>query len=432
MLLGEILIARGAVDPAGLARALDEQRLTRKRIGSLLIARGLADPDDVARALGEQHHVAAALTRHLAARDPELAALVAADYARRHVLLPIGRTRGGELIVCARDPRPELCDELEAMIDAVVLLAVAPADAIEPLVVEAYGLASELTGESVEIDVAFETGPTPRLDPEDLDGGMDRLTRGAFTLVELDDARVTKDHTQSGAIMVSGPRPMGSALKHTTIPPPVSQPQPAPPPQPTPRPTPPRGSHPLSDVIATVPAKSTPFDAVDAGWSSPTADAAAGIRVQLAALARAATRDAATDLVLDYVATRWTSALLFTVKEGAALGHRGHGVQPSNEAITAAVLPLTAPSSLAAAYDTKTLATEPPAGAATIQDRLERLLGDPSSLAVAPIVVGVRVVGLLAVGDCIIAPSRAIADLGALGDALGLAYTRILRDSKPR
>ena len=79
------------MDPAGLARALDEQPLTGKRIGSLLIARGLADPDDVARALAELHGVPAVLARHFAARDHALAELVTPEHARANMLLPIAR-----------------------------------------------------------------------------------------------------------------------------------------------------------------------------------------------------------------------------------------------------------------------------------------------------------------------------------------------------
>ena len=77
------------------------------------------------------------------------------------------------------------------------MLAVAPADLLETLVYEVYG--SAVTD---EFDIDLETAPVMRIDPD----GLDALASGAFTLVGLDDARVTKDPTQSGAIAIPGGR----------------------------------------------------------------------------------------------------------------------------------------------------------------------------------------------------------------------------------
>ena len=43
-------------------------------------------------------------------------------------------------------------------------------------------------------------------------------------------------------------------------------------------------------------------------------------------LEKATTREAATDLVLSYIATRWSAGLVLAVRDKAAIGYRGHGV----------------------------------------------------------------------------------------------------------
>ena len=114
MRVGEILLHHGWVDPTSLQRALAEQRHTGKRLCSLLIARGMLDPDHASRALGEQHGVAAALQRHLEQRDRTVVALLPGAFARASFVLPIGRSRTGDLIVCARDPRPDIQATVQA------------------------------------------------------------------------------------------------------------------------------------------------------------------------------------------------------------------------------------------------------------------------------------------------------------------------------
>jgi hypothetical protein len=72
-----------------------------------------------------------------------------------------------------------------------------------------------------------------------------------------------------------------------------------------------------------------------------------------------------------------------------------------------------------------------------VQDRMTRMLAQATTPVVVPIVLGTRVVGLLAVGDVRVAagaPAGAAADafgdLGQLANALGAAYSRILLGGK--
>ena len=228
-----------------------------------------------------------------------------------------------------------------------------PASRLEQLVASVYG-----DGKTEDFDVDLNTGPIalPILDPPAspspaLADPLD-ISAASFALVDLDDARVAKDHSQSGPYVL------------------------------------PRDSRPNVLVPRTVTAQ-------------PSLDST------LTALETAATRDAATDLAMAYVSGRWASSLLVTIQAGAALGHRGHGAHLG--AIENIALPIGPASLLKSAHDTKRVAADAPHG--EIQDRLGRLLGQPSKPAAAPIVVAARVVGVIVVGDAVHGAAEAVSDL---------------------
>lgn len=185
MRVGEILLHHGWVDPTSLQRAIAEQRHTGKRLCSLLIARGMIDPDHASRALGEQHGVAAVLQRHLEQRDRAVVAMIPGALARGLCALPIGRSRTGDLIVGVRDPLSELQATIQAAARTRVILAVAPASQLESLVDQTY----EPTSED-GFDVDLTTGPIAVIG-ESLPGEI-----GEYSLVGLDDIRVTRDPLQ--------------------------------------------------------------------------------------------------------------------------------------------------------------------------------------------------------------------------------------------
>jgi hypothetical protein len=140
MKIGELLLLKERVDPWVLSHALKEQARTRQRIVSMLINRALLDPDEGALLLSEQVSYPAALQRHLERRDPSVLELVPPQLGSRWVVLPIGRTRTGAVIIVARDPTPILSAALEHAMKASVVLAVTPAVQLERLVRAAYGL----------------------------------------------------------------------------------------------------------------------------------------------------------------------------------------------------------------------------------------------------------------------------------------------------
>ncbi len=248
--IGEILVENGWVTAPVLARALAKQREIPRRLCSLLIAGGVLDVDQASRALGEQLGVAAVLQKHLDHRDRSLAALIPAELARAWWVLPIGRLGNGDLIVCARDPRPSVLAALQAVLTDTIVLAVAPASQVETLVGDTYGAPEE------DFDVDMATGPIASLDLDPMPDEDDPMRGlGNLELVELDDAGVTRDPNQSGLIQVG-------AQRHSTLPPSsvgIRVPPVEPPPLPRPtlppvpvapaRPTPPLANVPRSELV---------------------------------------------------------------------------------------------------------------------------------------------------------------------------------------
>lgn len=391
MRIGDILLDRSWVAPADLARAIAEQEQTGRRLCSLLIARGLVAHDDAARALAEQRGMPGVLLRHLEGREVGLAYLIPPALGRTYVALPIGRARGGELIVCVRDPSADIQRAVEQAVRGAVVLAVTPASRLEQLVAAVYG-----DGKSQDFDVDLTTGP---ISLPLLGGGAAVVPQ--FMLVDLDDARVAKDHTQSGTF----------GVQREALPPARAS---------VPNITPIHGAPALAS--STAPPPVAPPVRTQLPTPAPTLDAT------LAALDTAASRDEATELAMAYVAGRWASSLLVTIKDGAALGHRGHGAQLG--AVETIALPMSSPSMLKIAHDTRRVTTEAPGGA--IQDRLGKLLGVPIAPAAAPIIVATRAIGAIAVGDSRhgIGDVDASAELECVAEALGLAYARILLEAK--
>lgn len=194
MRIGEILRRDGLVSDEDLGRALVEQATTGGRICSLLVAHGVLGADDAARALAQQFEVAAALMRHIDNRDRTLANLLPASVARQHGALPLGRLRDGELVICVRDPKRHTQAALELIVQQAVLVTVACAHVLEPLLDAAYGnappppvaFAQGTERHLEEYDVDLTTGPIPTFATE---------LPHTYELADLDEAGVDKQFT---------------------------------------------------------------------------------------------------------------------------------------------------------------------------------------------------------------------------------------------
>jgi hypothetical protein len=330
MRIGELLVEQRMLQPADLDRVLANRR-TGTRLVSALIETGVLAFDDGARALGQHKGIAAALAKHLNGRDPELVKLLPAELGRAACALPIGRTSGGALIVCVRDPAPALLDRLREALKTEILMVITPAQRLEDLIELEYG-APPVDEFDVDFSSSVEVMPPPAPDMDALDPDSVRLA-----LTDLDDARVDKDFTQSGTFAI--PR-------------------------------------------------------------APTAPPRVTLDIVKVALDRATGRDGATDAVMGFIAGNWSAGLVLAIKDGSAVGYRGHNVKlPETVRVPYGPLP-------------------------NLSRALRPALSNPTSPTIAPVLVKGAPVAVIAVGD----PLGAIdgASLGRLAELLARAYERLV------
>ncbi len=338
------------------------------------------------------------LSHQLERRDPQVVSLLPRAVARAIVALPIGRMRDGELIVCVRDPSDTVRSTLaNALVGERIALATAAASVIEPLVEHAY----------------------PELAAPDF---------GSMTLVDLDDSSVEKDHTQSGQFAVRpeqhNPLAVGTVLPRTTTPSPLTGIAPR---------TASKSPADLEvevdmDVDIDIEIAAAP---IPPRATTRTAPAAHTLTEALVALEAATSRDAATEIAMTFAARRWRSAALFTIEEGNAKGHQGHGTVPPAVAVQSIAIPLAGRSILRAAHDVPDTVARPPVETGPIEERIHRLLGCPTTPMAFAIAAGTDVAGILVVGDPTDTAADASTDLEHLGVGLGDAYARVGSDRKP-
>lgn len=134
--LGEILVARGALGPAELARTIELQSREDARFGDILLAQGMVSSAELYAALAEQHHCRVA---DLIAEPPDarLVDRLGAEFCIRHGVLPWKRIGGAVVVIAARPGdfgalRPHLPAEFGK-----VCLAVAPDHDIQTALIAA-------------------------------------------------------------------------------------------------------------------------------------------------------------------------------------------------------------------------------------------------------------------------------------------------------
>lgn len=131
--LGEQLTAMELVSPDKLDQALRAQVVWGGRLGTNLVELGAVDLDDLSRALGQLHGVPAALARHFDKADPELQAKLPVNVAKRFCVLPLVRLSPERIAVVSLDPlRKEALETIAAVYE------VDPRDGI------VYSVAAEL------------------------------------------------------------------------------------------------------------------------------------------------------------------------------------------------------------------------------------------------------------------------------------------------
>ncbi len=401
MRLGELLISAGWIDPAVIAAALARQRSGGPRLGAILVGAGLISADDIARGLARQRGVPAALERHLAQRDPALAAVLPAAIAMPMAALPIAWSRGAQgmsLVVCFRDPTPDHIAEVARAVGVPVIPAVACEAVVARELAVTYPDADRAAGvpdPDAAVDVDFDEPSAP-----------------AFNLVDLDDGRVHKDASQ---VDLMATRATGGALG-TGRPAPRIEAPPRPPAAP---------AAPTAPTAPTVPAIAAPAP-------TPPSSAPPSLDATLAAIAAATSRDAVADLAIAFARGAWRGGVVLVVREGLAVGHRGFGGQVTDAALASLLIPLGQPSMFTTVHDDgKPLIGAPPLGGLA-QSRFLKLFAGlaPLQIALHAVHVRDRVVNLLfAVAPTDALPPAATA-LGQVAAAMGEAYERLIRDAK--
>jgi type IV pilus assembly protein PilB len=147
--LGALLLRDGLIDAQQLEEALVEKDGTGSRLGEILVARGVIDPTTLARLLAEQHGLEF-VDLHEEEVDRDVAALLPEQYARRYEALPVHFVSEGLVLVAVADPTNVLAsDDLRLALGLNVRLAVASAPAIASAIGSCY---------RSEIDIESYTG----------------------------------------------------------------------------------------------------------------------------------------------------------------------------------------------------------------------------------------------------------------------------------
>ena len=460
--------------PADLERVLtNQQRRGDERLLSMLVGEGLLDADAGARVLAKQHGVPAALQKHIDGRDGVLAALLTPVLAHEYTAIPIAKTRDGALVVCLVDPtRVGVIPALEHATRHKVIAAVACARVVRQAILASYG---EVEGDDFDVQMTTGQHEMPAGIRTDAKGAASPLPAAEpeFTLAMLDEEGVARDFSQQQILVGSNSGAatatelitqiaVGRAMTNSGVAAPTaadaaharSGAYPMAPPSanasgkfPRAATTPaavapvPHTAGPESAAgsgrMATAPAPAVAGRAATAGHvdASPRASGAfpavgdPGVPLTLAQLTQrlavAPTRDGVTDAAFAYLASHWHSALMCTIKDGVALGHRGFGGNATPAAVDALAIPLSAASIFKQVFDSRR--TETCASTGVIQDRISRMMGSDKMTA-APVLVAGRMMGALAVGVARSAQARQEFEQAVA--LVGEHYARIIRAAK--
>jgi hypothetical protein len=147
-------------------------------------------------------------------------------------------------------------------------------------------------------------------------------------------------------------------------------------------------------------------------------------------------RDQIAQALVDFGPGRFDAVLVFLIRDGNALGWRGHVATPRgmSEPLERLSLPLGGTSALQAAHDTlRPFRGAPPAGGRPVESELWAAIGaepPPEQILVTPIIVKQRVVNLVYAHVATGAPDSATDELCELAIRASTAYVRLIRQSK--
>ena len=138
-MLGELLVAARAITPAQLDEALQEQRRSGGFLGEVLVSMGALSGDELAEALAEEARVPFSPLED-ATPDPDAAALIPEELARRGRCVAISASAAGRLLVAQSNPFDVVAiDEIQRLVPMPIDVVCAPVRAVARLLDKAYG-----------------------------------------------------------------------------------------------------------------------------------------------------------------------------------------------------------------------------------------------------------------------------------------------------
>ncbi|HKT45719.1 MAG TPA: ATPase, T2SS/T4P/T4SS family [Gaiellaceae bacterium] len=136
--IGSLLLRDGAITTEQLEAALAEKDVTGRRVGEIVVSRGWVPAAAVARLLAEQHGLEY-LDLSTTPVDPGAASLLPEKYARRYEAIPVRFLRDDLVLVTVADPTNVLAsDDLKLILGLNVRLAVSAAPDLNDAIGRTY------------------------------------------------------------------------------------------------------------------------------------------------------------------------------------------------------------------------------------------------------------------------------------------------------
>ena len=173
--LGQILIKAGLVTEEQLAKALEVQRGTKKRIGEVLVEIGLMTEIDVATALSRQLGIPYASTSSGLLRPKKgegLEQLIPEEFARQHLVLPLSKTLNLLTVACVNPLDLISMDNLGRIAHCEINPVITTKADLEPAIEQFYGddtMLREAIGQSYELAEQEEGSLADTVETLDLD-----------------------------------------------------------------------------------------------------------------------------------------------------------------------------------------------------------------------------------------------------------------------
>jgi len=179
-MIGEVLVAARAITQAQLDDALQEQRRSGGFLGDILVSKGAISGPALAQALAEEARVPFSALEDTAP-DPDAAALIPEDLARRGQCVPVLPRAGGRVRVAQANPFDVVTqDEIQRLVSTRLDVVCAPAASVARLLDRAYG-----PGTSGRLRTLVEEGLASLVRPFDEDeGGTSPIVRLVDVLIE--------------------------------------------------------------------------------------------------------------------------------------------------------------------------------------------------------------------------------------------------------